>query len=115
MLLHFGDYSLSKKAFQLGIMLALLQVADGSLTYAGLGIYGLHMEGNAFLRSLMSVYGTFPVLVVAKLFALACVVWLTVLSHEKRWIRPAIGFMSGVYLAAAIIPWAYLLSAASIQ
>lgn len=112
-LIHLGSYSLSKKAFQLGLFMAVLQVADGLLTYAGLGIYGLHMEGNVFLRNLIMLYGAFPTLFVAKTFALGCVAWLTILAHEKRWIRPALGLMCGIYLATAIVPWTYLVSRAA--
>ncbi|RIL12030.1 MAG: hypothetical protein DCC75_01220 [Proteobacteria bacterium] len=113
-LIHLGaGYSLSKRAFELGLLLAVLQLADGLLTYVGLNIYGIHLEGNAFLRSLMHVYGTFPVLFFTKLFALGCVAWLTILAHDRRWIRPAIAFVSGIYITAAIIPWSYLVSAAT--
>ncbi len=112
-LIHIGALSLSKRAFEIGGLLALLQVLDGALTYAGIHVFGFHMEGNAFLRALMLTYGAFPALFLTKSLALICVAWLTLQSHNRRWLRPALGFVAGIYIALAIIPWTYLLSSAN--
>lgn len=109
-LIRVGGLSLSKKAFLLGLTLGFCQLADGVLTYLGLALMGVHMEGNSFLRVLMSAYGKAPVLVAAKLLALSCVVLLTISAHRRRWIRPIIGGLIAVYLGLAVLPWVYLIS-----
>ncbi|MBX7142839.1 MAG: DUF5658 family protein [Oligoflexia bacterium] len=104
-LIRVGYLSISKRAFLLGLALLLCQALDGVLTWLGLRILGIHMEGNAFLRELMYAYGTAPVLFSAKLASLVCVGLLTFFAHRRRWIRPLIGILIAVYLALAVIPW----------
>lgn len=111
-LLKVGRYSISLRALQLGLILIGCQILDGVLTYLGLRLYGVHMEGNAFLKELMIAYGTFTTLFFAKLFAFSCIVALTIFAHKRRWIRPLIAGMCGIYLMLAVIPWVYILSKA---
>jgi hypothetical protein len=104
-LIRVGRWNLSKRAALLGAALALLQVLDGVLTYFGLYLMGIQMEGNVFLRDLMLAYGKAPVLVVAKFGAILCVFILTLSAHRRRWMRPVIGLFIAVYLILAVIPW----------
>ncbi|MCB0355233.1 MAG: hypothetical protein KDD64_16995 [Bdellovibrionales bacterium] len=110
-LLHFGSsYSISKKAFLLGLSLALIQIADGLLTYHGLSKLGFEMEGNPFLRHLMLLEGGCGgVLLFTKFFALSFVVWLTFQAHSKKWIRPVLGFLTGIFFSLAVIPWCFVI------
>ncbi len=108
-LIRVGKRSLSRKAFILGASLILCQFFDGFLTYLGLQMLGVHMEGNTFLQELMHAYGTAPVLVVAKFLAVAFVVILTFYSHHRVWLRPIIGGLVVIYLALAVIPWTYII------
>lgn len=110
-LIKVGRHSFSKKAFQLGLLLAIFQILDGGLTYIGLLSHGIEMEGNTILHRMMSAYGLFPALFIAKSLALTFVVVLTVLAHRRRWIRPFLIFLSLVYLLLAVIPWVYIISA----
>lgn len=110
-LIRVGKWSMSKKALTLGLLLAVCQIWDGTLTYVGLHLLGVQMEGNAFLRSLMIAYGKAPVLVGAKIFALTLVGILTFSAHRRRWIRPVIAMLVSVYLCLAVIPWVYIISA----
>ncbi len=110
-LLRFGRHSISKRAFQLGLFLAVCQLLDGMLTYAGLSIFGIRMEGNAFLHMLMEAYGSFPVLFVTKLIALVLVGFLTIYSHRRHWFRPVIAVLCLIYLLLAVFPWVALISA----
>ena len=112
-LIRFGTLSFSKKAFLLGVLLALCQILDGLLTYIGLSLMGTHIEGNAFLKELMYAYGTAPVLFATKVISLVCVMLLTIPSHRRRWLRGVIGILCAVYLGLAVIPWMYLISAHS--
>ena len=111
-LLKVGRYSISWRAFQLGMILVVCQLLDGLLTYAGLRLYGVHMEGNAFLKELMIAYGTFTALFLVKLFAVLCIITLTIFAHKRKWIRPLIAGVCGIYLMLAVFPWVYILSRA---
>ena len=109
-LIRFGGYSMSKKAFVLGLTLVLLQILDGLLTYAGLSLLGIHMEGNVFLRELMHAYGTAIPLVIVKILAILIVLRLTFFAHNRRWIRPLIFSLIVIYFVLAVAPWTYLIS-----
>lgn len=109
-LIKVGELAISKRAFLLGTFLAVCQILDGFLTYLGVSLRGVQMEGNTFLRVLMYAYGATAVLFFAKLFALLAVILLTVYAHRRRWIRPLIATLIAIYLALAIIPWVYIIS-----
>lgn len=108
-LIRVGSLSFSKKAFLLGAALVICQLLDGLLTYLGLSLMGVHMEGNMFLRELMHVYGISPVLFVAKSLAVVLAVMLAFHAHRRRWIRPIIGALVFVYLGLAVVPWTHLI------
>jgi hypothetical protein len=97
--------SLSRKAFLLGLALAVCQLLDGILTYTGLRLLGVEMEGNGLLRSMMHAYGLMPTLFIMKLIALVGVATLVLAAHRRKWIRPVICALSAVYLVLAVIPW----------
>ena len=109
-LLKVGQRSISKKALQLGLILALCQILDGLLTYIGLSLMGVRMEGNSILRTLMHSYGNAPVLFFSKFIAITMIVALTLESHRRRWIRWIIVLLIIIYLGLAVIPWTYLIS-----
>lgn len=109
-LIRVGRVSVSQKALILGAVLITCQVLDGFLTYLGLHIFGVRMEGNTFLRELMYAYGAAPVLFIIKLIAICLVVLLTFQAHRRRWIRPLIFILSAVYLCVAVMPWLYIIS-----
>lgn len=109
-LIHVGTWSLSKRAFLLGLLLAGCQVLDGLLTYVGLSLLGVHMEGNSFLRSLMLAYGTAPALFLVKLFAVLMAGILMFQAHHRRWVRPVITVLILIYLSLAVFPWTYIIS-----
>lgn len=114
MLLKVGSYSISKRAFQLGLLLIIAQFLDGLLTYIGLSIFGVRMEGNNFLKFLMKTYGSFPALFATKAISLCLAVFLTVFAHRRYWIRSLIVVLCVVYLVLAIWPWTYIISARSL-
>lgn len=109
-LLRIGKRAISKQALQLGVILAVMQFLDGLLTYAGVSILGVNMEGNSFIRVLMHAYGSFPALFLAKIFAVVMAFFLTMHSHRRRWIRPIIVVLCLFYLALAVVPWTYIIS-----
>jgi uncharacterized membrane protein len=105
-----GTISLSKKAASLGLLLISCQFLDGLLTYIGLRLLGVQMEGNSFLRALMHAYGMLPALFIAKFTALILVGILMFYAHRRKWIRPIIFLLSVVYLSLAVVPWIVLIS-----
>ncbi len=109
-LIRVGQVSLSKRALILGGALVLCQIFDGALTYLGLHLLGVEMEGNKFLRELMNAYGTWFILVIIKMIAIGLVVLLTFHAHKRRWIRPLILILVLVYTCLAVVPWVYIIS-----
>jgi uncharacterized membrane protein len=109
-LLKVGRVGISRKAATLGALLLVLQILDGLLTFAGLSIFGIEMEGNALLRDLAHAYGAAPALFFVKLVAIVFVLFLTINAHKRRYLRPLIALLVVIYLALAIIPWVYILS-----
>ena len=108
--LHIGEVKLSRKALVLGACLIVCQIFDGLLTFLGLTLLGVEMEGNGFLRELMTAYGTAPVLFGIKIAAIVLIVMLTFHANRRRWIRPLIFLLVSVYMAMAVIPWVYIIS-----
>jgi uncharacterized membrane protein len=105
-----GSVSLSRKAALLGLTLAFCQVLDGLLTYLGLRLLGVEMEGNNFLRELMHAYGMVPILFVAKSSAIFLAGILMFNAHRRKWIRPIILFLAVIYMALAVVPWVVVIS-----
>ncbi len=109
-LLKVGSKGISYKAAGLGVLLLILQVLDGVLTFAGLSVFGVEMEGNTLLRQLAHAYGAGPTLFFVKLTAIGFVIFLTLNAHRRRYLRPIIATLVVIYLTLAVIPWVYLLS-----
>jgi len=92
-----------------GLFLALLQAADGILTSMGISRFGIAMEGNPLLRSVMEQFGHVPTLAVLKLTAICVIISLIYASAKISWVKNALGAVSAVYFFAAIMPWTYIL------
>lgn len=92
-----------------GIFLGSLQIFDGFLTSLGMNKFGLHAEGNPFLRSIFYKFGPENTMLVVKSLAIIAVIFLTVLAKKIRWIKDLIGALSCIYLFAAILPWIYFI------
>lgn len=93
----------------LGIILSLLQVADGVMTAIGVLHFGVKAEGNILLRSMMESYGVVSTLFSVKLFAIGIVAILCQLASSVPWVRGALKAVISIYLFAAILPWSYIL------
>ena len=98
-----------RKALLLGMILILLQAADGLLTSVGVSRFGVSVEGNPFLRHLMMEFGHLTTLTMVKFIAIAMICAMTYYATRQPWIRSAMGAVSAIYLFAAIIPWTYIL------
>jgi hypothetical protein len=92
----FGDVAL--------IAFLLAQASDGVLTYVGVSIYGLRVEGNPVIGWLMSAMGQGPALATAKLTAGFFGVALHLSSVHR-----AVALLAGFYIAVAVLPWLAIL------
>lgn len=108
-LIRVGTFSMSKKAFLLGLILGVSQILDGVLTYFGLELMGVHMEGNSMLRSLIAAFGAAPTLFIVKLLAVVLCCLLAMTAHKRKWVRPLLAFLIFVYFSCAVLPWTYLI------
>jgi len=107
---HIGNPQLpARGVFATGMFLALLQILDGMLTNMGINQFGVSIEGNPMLRSMMLEYGHVPTLAVVKIISIILVLTLTVYSGRIPWVKNALGAVTGIYLVAAIAPWTYIL------
>ena len=105
----FRGVACSREIVILGLVLALIQIADGILTGIGINQFGVSAEGNAFIRSMMEAWGYIPALVVIKTFALTVIGMLCMLASIVTWLRSAMKLVIALYLFAAIIPWSMIL------
>lgn len=101
--------SISGKAMFVGILLVVLQILDGYLTSLGMSRFGIEMEGNLLLRSMMEHFGSDMTLAIAKTFAIGVVAALTLASKRVPWVTNAMGGVACFYIVFAIIPWTYIL------
>ena len=92
----FGDLAL--------LLFLLAQASDGVLTYIGVSLYGLHMEGNPVIAWLMASIGEGPALASAKLAAGGFGVALH-LSAVHR----AVACLALFYFVVAVGPWVAIL------
>lgn len=89
-------------------VLLLFQMFDAVLTYIGVLNFGIEMEGNPLIRSLMGAVGPLAAILTVKFFAVICVFCLWNLRGLVSWIPKAMLFLSLYYLFFAILPWSYL-------
>ncbi|MEO8077412.1 MAG: hypothetical protein ABI818_13865 [Acidobacteriota bacterium] len=92
----FGDVAL--------LVFLLAQASDGVLTYVGVSIYGVRMEGNPILGWLMLTMGQGAALATAKVVAGMFGIGLHLSAVHK-----AVAVLAFFYLTAAVIPWVAIL------
>ena len=97
-------------ALFLSITLASLQVLDGAFTSVGISLYGLKMEANPILRTLMEYYGVNITLALIKTLAILVIYILYRLSSSITWVTHAFKGLILLYLAMAIIPWSLIMA-----
>lgn len=82
----------------------LAQCFDGIFTYVGVLTYGIGIEANPVIASLMALFGFGPALAGAKIVA----GMLGICLHLRQ-IHGAVALLSLFYLTVAILPWSYIL------
>jgi hypothetical protein len=90
-----------------GVVLAflLVQALDGVLTYVGISL-GQAAEGNPLVAGVMTVFGLGPGLAGMKLVAGSLGITLHLFGTHRL-----VALLTALYVCAAIIPWAALLTA----
>jgi Domain of unknown function (DUF5658) len=93
------------------IVVAILQVFDGILTYIGTTYYGPAAEGNALIQRLMVNFGVIPSLLIVKLIAISMIYLVYRINKttliKKRLFIPLI-FVTGLYVWAVVV-WVFVL------
>lgn len=92
----FGDIAI--------VVFFLCQVLDGAFTYIGIQQYGRAIEANPLLSWLMHAMGDGAALASAKITASALGAFLHLTA-----VHSVVAALSGLYLAAAVIPWIHVL------
>lgn len=88
----FGDIAL--------LLFLVTQMLDGVLTYVGVSVYGLHMEGNPLIAWLMVNIGHGPAVATAKVAA----GFFGIALHLSA-VHRAVAMLTVFYLAVAVVPW----------
>ena len=91
------------------LVFILAQVADGVFTYLGIAMFGTAIEGNPLLAWYVSMFGAGAAVIGAKSFAVACASTL-----HLRAMHRTIGLLAIIYLAAAVLPWSWILIAVAV-
>ena len=100
---------ISAEMFSLAIIMAVIQVMDGILTGIGIKTFGVHVEGNLLVRTLMHTLGFVEALFVVKAFAIVVIILLSYQSINIKWIPKAMKGVIGIYLMLAVVPWTFVL------
>ena len=93
---RFGDIAL--------VMFLLAQCFDGVFTYIGVTTFGIGIEANPIISSLMVELGHGTAVLSAKLIAAILGIGL-----HLRQVHSAVALLAAFYLAVAIVPWMVLL------
>jgi uncharacterized membrane protein len=86
------------------VLFLLAQCFDGVFTYVGVRSFGIGIEANPLMASIMTAFGHGAGLTGAKAVAAALGIGL-----HLREIHGAVAALTGFYMAAAIIPWVAIL------
>jgi hypothetical protein len=86
------------------IVFLLAQCFDGVFTYVGVLSFGLSIEGNPLIATLMGTFGHGVALTGAKMLAAALGI-----SLHLRHIHGAVAVLAVFYIVVAIVPWVVIL------
>lgn len=95
------------------ILLAVLLVADGILTYNGVMRFGIGMEANPIAVLLITTMGLLPAMVVSRIIALISVAGLHYVAHgelhRETQTQFVLVFLIMFYVYGSILPWSIIL------
>lgn len=107
---EYSGFSTSQEMLFLGVLMIVIQLVDGLLTGIGVYKFGIDIEGNTLVKSLMYQIGYLNALVFVKTLSISVVLILMSLSEKVLWIPKAMKATIGIYILFAILPWGFLLS-----
>ena len=88
------------------VVFLLAQCFDGVFTYVGVMSFGVGIEANPLIATLMNTFGHGVGLAGAKLIAAV----LGICLHLRQ-IHSAVAILAAFYIVVAIVPWAMILFA----
>ena len=96
----------ARKGFGYAVLIVFLltQATDGFLTYLGVGVHGVQAEANPLAAQLMATFGLVPAVAGLKLTTSSIGFALHALGVHR-----VLAVVAGIYLVAAVLPWAGLL------
>ena len=86
------------------VLFLIAQGLDGVLTYVGVATFGIGVEANPLIATLMGYLGAATALLTAKTIAAALGIALHV-----RGVHSAVALLTAFYFAVAILPWVAVL------
>lgn len=86
------------------VLFLLAQCLDGVLTYVGVLTFGIGVEANPLIATLMGYLGAAAALVTAKTIAAGLGIALHV-----RGVHAAVALLTAFYFVVAILPWVAIL------
>ena len=103
--MHAGerDVNAAKQAPLVLAIFVATQVMDGLLTYWGVSRFGVHIEFNSWLATLMNAIGPAPALLAAKSVACLCGIILFATTSFR-----VLAIATGWCLGFAVVPWVAL-------
>jgi uncharacterized membrane protein len=103
---HVGSRAARRSRFgDAAVLLFLLaQALDGVFTYVGVSSFGIGIEANPIIATLMTTFGHGPALTGAKALAGT----LGICLHLRE-VHGVVALLTGFYIAAAIVPWTAIL------
>jgi hypothetical protein len=82
------------------VLFLLAQAADGVMTYVGIATFGVTMEANPLLASLMAMFGHGATIAAAKVTASVLGISLHLLGVHR-----VLAVLTFIYAIAALLPW----------
>jgi uncharacterized membrane protein len=86
------------------VVFLLAQCFDGVFTYVGVLTFGLSIEANPLIATLMDTFGHGVALTGAKMVAAV----LGICLHLRQ-VHSAVAVLAGFYILVAIVPWVMIL------
>jgi hypothetical protein len=86
------------------LLFALVQIADGVMTYHGIRLYGMGIEANPLIVWYAQAFGAAAALTGAKAVAVLCGGILYLFARHV-----VIAFLTVTYMVAAVWPWMLVL------
>jgi uncharacterized membrane protein len=82
------------------LLFLIAQAADGVCTYVGVSTFGVWLESNPLLATLIATFGPGTAVTSAKVFAAVLGI-----SLHRLGVHGILAGLTGIYLLVALLPW----------